>query len=213
MDGGRIDDEGQHAGAAGERCGLGRGLVGGDAEVGAGMQLDVLGVREEGPCRTQRVVGRVQDDGCQVEEDTVEQRGEVGVGPHAQPEGRDTALEVGHRLLMGGLGVDDAEVRPDVPVAGTGRAVADVDTVQQVGRAERGDADAVEGRPGQLLPDESVVVLVGQPPSLAEHGGGPASQSACVCVSWGADSASEPCSGSSSVGSSSPPSTVASVTC
>ena len=48
MDRGRVDDEGEHAGAAGQRGELGGGLARRDAEVGALVQLEVAGVVEEG---------------------------------------------------------------------------------------------------------------------------------------------------------------------
>ena len=44
--------------------------------------------------------------------------------------------------------------------------------VDEVRRTERGDADAVESRPRELVPDLRVGVVVGEPAGLAEHGGG-----------------------------------------
>ena len=44
--------------------------------------------------------------------------------------------------------------------------------VEELRRTERGDADPVEGRPGELVPGLRVGVVVGEPARLAQHGGG-----------------------------------------
>lgn len=100
MGGGRVDDHAEDTGCEGEAGHgeqVGQGLdVGRPAsqagrdrvgtEVGAGRGLGAVEVGEEGAGGRDRVLGGVEHDGREVEEDAVEQRRQVGVGCHAQPQ-------------------------------------------------------------------------------------------------------------------------------
>ena len=130
-------------------------------------------------------------------------------GVHAQPQGGDAAVEVDERLLVGRLRRPrpSTYARMSQSPGRVGRPLVSRSSSRS-GGAERGDADAVERRPGELLPDQVVGVVVGQPAGLAQHRGGLALPVGRRPPSSGAARSSEPCSGSSSSGSSSPPSTV-----
>ena len=99
-----------------------------------------------------------------------------------------------------------AEARMSQAPARVGRPLV-AEPVEEVGRAERRDRDAVERRVGQRRPDRVVGVVVGEPARLAQHGAAARSQSDLVQPSSADASASAPGSGSSSSGSSSPPAT------
>ncbi len=165
VDGSRVDDEGADAALARPVRDLGSRVGGREAEVGAGVQLAALGVRQEAVD-----VAAVEDDGSEVEQHAVEEGRPVL--PAAHPETGDAALEVDARLLVGELRVGAVDVRPDVPVALPGRTTGGLQAVEEPGRTQRGDGDAVEGGPGQLLPDQVVAVVLGEPARLAQHGRG-----------------------------------------
>ena len=114
-------------------------------------------------------LGGLQHDRREVEEHAVEQGGPVGVLVGLEPQRGDAALEVGEQRLVVGLRVGDRQVGADVPVPRAGRPARGDQPVEQVRRAQRGDADAVERGAGQLLPDQLVGVVLAQPARLAQH--------------------------------------------
>ena len=99
----------------------GAGRVG--AEVGAGVQVDVRGAGEEARGRRDRVVGGVEHDGREVEEHAVEQGGR---GRRPRPSSSHSEVTPFSRSVsaasLAAFASPTAEVGPDVPVAGAGRA-------------------------------------------------------------------------------------------
>ena len=169
VDLGRVDHEDAHAHLP---CLIGEvpsGVPGVQPQVGARVQLAAVGVPQEG---TGTGLGRLQDDRREVEQHLVEQDAPVGVLGDLEPQRRDSALQVGEQRLVVRLGVRDSEVRPDVPRPRSDRAAHRDERLDELRRTERGDADPVEGRTGELVPGLRVGVVVGEPARLAEHGGG-----------------------------------------
>ena len=214
MDGGGVDDEAEHPGPGGQlrprsAVGVGRG----QAEVGrrAAARRRPRAV-EEGPGGRHRaavVAGGVEDHRGEVEEHPGEQRGQVGAaGRRAatarspRPRGRPATSS----WSASGPGCRAGRGRPSRR-RGSGRPAV-TQAVDQVGRAERGDVDAVEGGAGRASP--TTRASASSSPSrraLRSTAAAAASQSARSWASSGSARASVPCSGSSSSGSSSPPST------
>ena len=103
MDGGGVDHDPEDAGVEGQpRDGhqVVVGRVGGSTQVGAGCRRGVAQVGEEALGEGHRLGGRVQDDPGEVEEDTVEDDGEVGVRPGVQPQRGGPAGEVREGLRV-----------------------------------------------------------------------------------------------------------------
>ena len=88
---------------------------------------------------------------------------QVGVLVGLEPQRGDPALEVGEQRLVVRLGVRRQRGAPGCPTPPVlvGRPTGD-EAVEEVRRTERGDADAVEGGPGELVPDLRVGVVVGR---------------------------------------------------
>ena len=192
VDRGGVDDDPEGAGLAGE---LGdadqRSVPAGRAcrdhtphqcREGVGAEVGPLGrghaagaeQRDERLRGGDRVGGRVEHDRGEVEQHVVEQCGEIvgsDAGTELDPQGGGPVLEVDQRGLVAVLGAEAAQVAADVPVTGPGRPAGGAQVVQQRGRAERGDADAVEGGAGELAPHQVVGVVLAHPPGLAEHRG------------------------------------------
>ena len=117
--------------------------------------------------------GTVEDDRRQVEQHAVEQRGPVVLRRlgEVQRERRGAVLEVLQHRLVGGLRVDDLDLRPHVPRTGARRSPRGGEPVE-VGRLpDRCDVDAVERRAAQGRPDVGVGRVVTEAAGLAQHGG------------------------------------------
>ena len=167
MDLGGVDHEAADTGLPGRAGQLGRGLARRHTEVRRGVQLPVAGVREErrrGRCPSRTTGAR----SSRTPSSTTPRS--VSPVPCSQrlvtPPSRSTSASSWARFASSAR----TSARTSQSPWRVGRPLG-LPVLEQVGRAERGDLDAVERGPGELLPHQRVGVVVAQPLGLAQHRG------------------------------------------
>ena len=175
MDGGRVDDDAEDARVAAPAGPPRRGRRRTRRRAARGWCRRPAWCRRGGRGTLgdgDRLGRRVEDDRREVEQDAVEDDGQVGVGPGVQPQRGGAAVEVGQRLRVQLLRVVAAQLDADVATARRGGAGDGAATSSaRSGVPSGADGDAVEGRAGELRPHGVVGVVVAEPAGLAEHGG------------------------------------------
>ena len=215
MDGGGVDHDAQDTraeGQAGHRDELVVGRVRADAQVGARGGRRVAEMGEEALGHRDRLGRRFEDHRREVEKDSVEDDGQVGVRTGVQPQRRGAAAEVREGVVVQPLGVVAAQLDTDVAAAGRRGTGTGADAVA------RGEC-SVGGVPSGLTGMPSRVVRVSlahtassgsssrSRPAFRRTAAAAFSQSARVEDGASRASARVPWAGSSSTGSRRPPST------
>ena len=175
MDGGGVDHDAEDAGVEsearhGDEVVVRR--VRAHAQVGARGGSRAAQMREEALRHRDGLGRRVEDHRREVEQDPVEDDGQVGVGSRVQPQRGGAAAEVRQGLLVQLLRVVAAQLDADVAAAGRRGAGVATDLGRESRRTERADRDAVEGRAAEPGPDGVVGVALAEPSGLPQHRGG-----------------------------------------